>query len=208
MRTRVFLADDHTMLLDAYRKLLEDRYDVVGVAADGRELLANAPAARPDIIVLDIAMPFLNGLDAAVRLREMLPATRLIFVTMNEDPALGARALSVGASGYLLKTDAGTDLVKAIEAVEVGKTYVTPTLAGEVFALARAPGAARPKLTPRQREVVQLVAEGRPMKEIADILGVSARTVAFHKYAAMEALGAETTAELIRHAVREGLVPG
>ena len=210
MRPRVLLADDHTLLLEAFEKLLEPDYTVVGAVSDGRALLAVAAELKPDVIVLDIAMPLLNGLDAARQIKKTMPAIKLIFLTMNEDPNLATEAFRIGASGYLLKTSAASELSKAINEALCGRSYVTPQITqGMVESFIQRPGDDRdaPQLTPRQREVLQLLAEGRSMKEAAKILDVTPRTVAFHKYRMMKQLHLKTNADLIQFAIREGMVP-
>jgi DNA-binding NarL/FixJ family response regulator len=210
MRRRVLLADDHTLVLEAFEKLLEPDYTVVGAVSDGRALLAAAAELKPDVIVLDIAMPLLNGLDAARQLKKTMPAIKLIFLTMNEDPDLASEAFRIGASGYLLKTSAASELSKAIKEALCGRSYVTPVITqGMVESFIRQPGDDRnaPKLTSRQREVLQLLAEGRSMKEAAKILNVTPRTVAFHKYRMMEQLNLKNNADLIQFALREFIVP-
>jgi DNA-binding NarL/FixJ family response regulator len=210
MRRRVLLADDHTLLLEAFKKLLEPDYTVVGAVADGRALLAAAAQLKPDVIVLDIAMPLLNGLDAARQIKKAMPAIKLIFLTMNEDPNVANEAFRAGASGYLLKTSALSELSKAIKEALCGRSYVTPAITqGMVESFIRQPGDDRdaPKLTSRQREVLQLLAEGRSMKEAAKILSVAPRTVAFHKYRMMEQLNLKNNADLIQYALRECIVP-
>ncbi len=208
-RLRVLLADDHTLLLDAFKKLLEPECDVVGTVGDGRALLAAAEQLRPDVIILDIAMPLLNGLDAGRQLKKALPEVKLIFLTMHQDPALATEAFRAGASGYLLKTSAASELLKAIEDATNGRAYVTPLMTQDlVEALMSAPqerkSAGQP--TPRQREVLQLLAEGCSMKEAARILGVTPRTIAFHKYRIMEQFRLKSNAELIQFAIRQGVV--
>jgi len=206
---RVILADDHTILLEAFRKLLEPRCEVVATVSDGRALLQVAPSLNPDVIVVDVSMPLLNGLEAARQLRDRLPSAKLIFLTMNEDPDLAAEVMRFGASGYLLKSSAAEELFRAIQEALKGRTYLTPKIAkGVQDVFVRDPaGEKRGKtLTPRQREVVQLLAEGKSMKEAADILNVTPRTVAFHKYQAMEALRLKTTAELIQFAIKSRIV--
>jgi DNA-binding NarL/FixJ family response regulator len=208
-RPRVLLADDHTMLLDAFRRLLEPRCDIVGTACDGRALLELAASTQPDVIVLDIAMPRLNGMDACAQLRRKMPGVRLVFLTVNEDPDIAAEAIRLGASGYLLKNSASCELFTAIERALAGKTYVTSLVTKGVplgVFLRRTTRPAAEKLTVRQREVLQLLAEGLAMKEVADILQVSSRTVAFHKYTIMEHLGLKTSAELIQYALEHGLL--
>ena len=210
MLPRVLLADDHTLLLEAFEKLLEPDYTVVGAVSDGRALLAAAAELKPDVIVLDIAMPLLNGLDAARQIKKTMPAIKLIFLTMNEDPNVANQAFRAGASGYLLKTSAFSELSKAIKEALCGRSYVTPVITqGMVESFIRQPGDDRdaPKLTPRQREVLQLLAEGRSMKEAANILNIKPRTVAFHKYRMMEQLNLKNNADLIQFALRECIVP-
>ena len=207
-RIRVLLADDHTLLLDAFAKLLEPEFDVVGAVADGRSLLAAAEELKPDVVVLDIAMPLLNGLDAGRQLKKALPDVKLIFLTMNQDPAIAIEAFRAGASGYLLKTSAGSELIKAIEETTSGRSYVTPLITQDLLEAFMDPNETkRPAdLTPRQREVLQLLAEGRSMKEAARILGVTPRTVAFHKYRMMEKFRLKSNAELIQFAIRQGVI--
>ena len=208
-RPRVLLADDHRLLREAFAQLLEPGCDVVGAVADGRALLAAAHELRPDIVVLDIAMPLLNGLDAARQLKGLMPEVRLIFLTVSEDPDLAAEAFRAGASGYLLKNSAASELFKAIQEVSQGRSYVTPLATqGLVGSLIRDPGPARGtgQLSMRQREVLQLLAEGRTMKEIARILAITPRTVAFHKYRMMEDLGIKTSAELVQFAIKHHIV--
>jgi len=203
------LADDHRLLREAFAQLLERDCDVVGAVADGRALLAAAPELRPDIVVLDIAMPLLNGIDAARQLKGLMPEVRLIFLTVSEDPDLAAEAFRAGASGYLLKNSAASELFKAIQEVSQGRSYVTPLATqGLVGTLLCEPGPARAAgpLSARQREVLQLLAEGRTMKAIARILAITPRTVAFHKYRMMEELGIRTGAELVQYAIKHHIV--
>ncbi len=207
-RPRVLLADDHKLLLEAFQKLLEPDCEVVGSVTDGRALLAAASELEPDIIVLDISMPKLNGLDAGRQIKKMMPDVKLIFLTVNEDPDFVSEAFRVGASGYLLKRSAASELFQAIQNVCRGRAYVTPLVAqGMIDSFIEGPKRRRTsgKLTPRQREVLQLLAEGRSMKEAAAILDVTPRTVAFHKYRMMEELRIKTNAELIQFAVKQGL---
>jgi DNA-binding NarL/FixJ family response regulator len=206
---RVLLADDHALIRAAFASLLQPRFDVVGAVADGRALLQEAPRLRPDVIVADVSMPLLNGLDACQQLRPLLPATRWVFVTVNEDADLAREAFRLGASGYLLKHSAVEELFTALETVLRGGRHLTPLIAtGESLATFLA--TARPEhaddLTPRQRQVLQLLAEGRPMKEAAHILGVTERTIAFHKYEIMHRLNVKSTAVLVQHAIRLGLI--
>jgi DNA-binding NarL/FixJ family response regulator len=206
---RVILADDHKILLEAFRKLLETQYEVVATVSDGRALLTAAATLKPDVILLDIGMPLLNGLEAARQLKHKLPTVRLIFLTMQEDPELAVEAMRAGASGYLLKTSASSELLHAMQEALKGKTYVTPRISqGMEQSFIRDPrGRQKAKsLTPRQCEVVRLLAEGKSMKEIADVLHVTPRTVAFHKYKTMEELAVKSTAELIQFAIKNHIV--
>jgi DNA-binding NarL/FixJ family response regulator len=205
------LADDHVILLEAFRKLLEPVCHVVGAVTDGRALVDAALKLKPDIVVADINMPQLNGLDACEHLKTRLPQTKLIFLTVNEDQETAMDAIRRGASGYLLKKSAAIELFEAIQKVSHGRTYLTPFISRDPVAVFVAKAKSIKtvgSLTLRQREVLQLLAEGRSMKEAADVLKVTARTIAFHKYSMMEQLGLKTTAELIRHAADLGLVSG
>jgi DNA-binding NarL/FixJ family response regulator len=208
VRPRVLLADDHALLLGAFEKLLADDCDIVGQVSDGRALVAAADRLKPDIIVLDISMPLLNGLEAARQIKQTLRSVKLIFVTMNEDTDLAAEAFRAGASAYVLKQSATSELLAAIRQVMEGRSYVTPLITeGLVGSLMRPDGTAPShELTPRQREVLQLLAEGRSMKEVADLLDLTPRTVAFHKYRIMEQLKVKSTAELVQYAVKHHIV--
>lgn len=204
----VIIADDHTMIVEALRKLLEPRYQIIATVPDGRLLLETAPPLRPDIVVLDVGMPLLNGLAAGQRLKEILPRTKLIYLTMNQDGDVASEALRNGASGYLLKTSAASELLRAIDEALKGGSYVTPQierLLTESFIRSPKPELEK-KLTPRQAEILQLLAEGRLMKEVGAVLGLTARTVAFHKYRIMEIIGVKTNAELIQFAVKNHFV--
>ena len=206
---RIMLADDHTILVEAFRKLLEPHYEIVGTVADGRALLEMAPQLKPDVIVVDIGMPLMNGLEAGLRLKELMPAVKLIFLTMNEDPDLAVEAMRHGASGYLLKNSAASELIRAIQMALKAKPYVTPQIARgmqKAFINNPAPRGRAKTLTPRQREVVQLLAEGKSMKEVADVLHVTPRTVAFHKYRVMDELCLKTTADLIQFAIKSRIL--
>jgi DNA-binding NarL/FixJ family response regulator len=206
-RPRVLIADDHSIVADGLRSLIEKEYEVVGIVQDGRELLVAAPRCEPDVIVLDISMPLLNGLDAAERLSKLLPNAKLVFLTMKDDPNLAAAALKMGAVGYVLKNDATTELLKAISEVLHGKQYVTRRLRPENWAVreTRAKNVSK-ELTPRQQEVLQLIAEGRSMKEIAVILSVSEKTVEFHKYHIMETFNLKNNAEMVLFAVKRKVI--
>lgn len=206
---RVLLADDHRLLCEAFTQLLAPHCHIVGAVGDGRTLLAEAKRLLPDIVVLDIAMPLLNGLDAARQLRELMPAVKILFLTMNEDPDLAAEAFRIGASGYLLKNSATTELLQAIQDVARGHTCF-PTLKTSKQGDIPRPESALLKyeLSVRQREVLQLLAEGRSMKEVGRILKITPRTVAFHKYGMMKELKIETNAELVQYAIRHRIIPG
>jgi DNA-binding NarL/FixJ family response regulator len=207
-RARVLLADDHVLLLEAFQKLLADECDIVGMVSDGRALVAECARLKPDIVVVDVSMPLLNGIDAARQIKETVPDTRLIFLTMNEDPDLAAEAFRIGASAYLLKRSAASELLTAIREVVQSRSYVTPLITEGLMGtvLQRGGKVGTRPLTSRQREVVQLVAEGHSMKQVAGILNIAPRTVAFHKYRIMEQLNIKTTAELIQFAVKRHIV--
>jgi DNA-binding NarL/FixJ family response regulator len=204
----VLLADDHGLVLGALEALLARDCEVVGAVTDGRALIAAAARLQPDVIVLDIAMPLLNGLDAARQIKRMFPRMKLIFLTMNEDAELAALAFRAGASAHLLKHSAAIELLSAIREAMNGRSYVTPLVTeGLVTSLLREPDLpVGPELTPRQREVLQLLAEGHSMKQVADVLKVTPRTVAFHKYRMMAHLHIKSTAELIQFAIKQRLV--
>jgi DNA-binding NarL/FixJ family response regulator len=204
---RVLLADDHALLLGAFEKLLAGECEIVGQASDGRALVAAAEALKPDVIVLDIAMPLLNGLEAGRQIKRKLRDVKLVFLTMNEDPELAAEAFRSGASAYLLKRSAASELTTAIREVMNGRSYVTPLVTGGlVGSLLKVKDTGDTDLTSRQREVLQLLAEGHSMKEIASLLNLTPRTVAFHKYEMMKRLNVNSTAELIQYAVKRHIV--
>jgi DNA-binding NarL/FixJ family response regulator len=207
---RVILADDHTILLEALRKLLEPHCEIVGTVADGRTLLETASELKPDVIVADISMPLINGLNTRARLKKVLPRMKLIFLTMNEDPDLAAEALRCGASGYLSKTSAASELIRAIQLVLKGKSYVTPQIAkGMQQAFIHSPPGPKARaeaLTARQREVMQLLARGKSMREVASILNVTKKTVEYHKYHIMEVLNLITNADFIRFAIESRIL--
>jgi len=207
-RPRVLLADDHELLLGAFEKLLSPECEIVGQVTNGRALVESAEKLKPEVIVLDIAMPQLNGLEAGRKIKQSLREVKLVFLTMNEDSDLAAEAFRAGASGYLLKRSAASELPKAIREVMQGRSYVTPLVTeGLVDSLLRVEDhGASHELTARQREVLQLLAEGNSMKEVAAVLKLTPRTVAFHKYQMMEQLQIKSTAELIRYAVRHHIV--
>jgi DNA-binding NarL/FixJ family response regulator len=208
-RTRVILADDHKLVLDALKNLIEPEFEVVGAFGDGHALVEGAPELKPQVIVLDVGMPTMNGISAGQRLKQLMPNIKLIYLTMNHDPDLAAEAFRLGAKGYLLKSSAGSELVDAIRAVIRGGSYVTPLMTEDVlgsFVNHFKNLKSTNHLTLRQKEVLQLLAEGHSMKEAAYILNVSPRTVAFHKYTMMEHLRIKTSAELVQYALNTQLL--
>jgi DNA-binding NarL/FixJ family response regulator len=208
---RAILADDHNLVAEALRELVALHFDVVATVADGHALVASAIALRPDVIVVDVAMPLLNGLEACRQLKQKIPGIKFVFLTMNEDPELAVEAMASGASGYVLKKSAAPELLQAMQSAIRGKSYVTPQIARAMQqSFIRNPqGTSHPKsLTTRQREVVQLLAEGKSMKETAYVLKVTPRTVAFHKYRIMEDLGFKTNADLIQFAIKSRIIVG
>jgi DNA-binding NarL/FixJ family response regulator len=208
-RPRVLLADDHQMLADALKGVVEPRCEVVGIVSDGRALLEAAGRLQPDIVVLDIGMPQLNGLDAGRQLKHALPNVKLIFMTMLVDPYLVGEAFRAGASAFLLKEAAASELTQAIDQVLKSGTYVTPRAADGLTNISLRDPKDRehaPEPTPRQREVIQLLAEGRSMKEVAYELKITTRTVAGHKYAVMELLHLKTNADLVQYAIEHGII--
>ena len=204
-RPTVLLIDDHTLVLDAFKKLLEPEFEVVGTASDSQSALALAQDLKPEIIVLDIGMPNLNGLQAGPELKKRLPRTKLIVLTMNEDSEIARESLQSWASGFLLKKSAATELVKAIREALRGRSYVTPLTERQLQEqFIRNPEFDhRRSLTPRQREVLRLLAEGKTMRETADALHVTPRTIAFHKYKIMEEFGLKNNSDLVKLALRE-----
>ena len=208
-RTRVILADDHKLILDALTNLIEPEFQVVGTFGDGHALVEGAPELKPHVIVLDVGMPTMNGISAGQRLKQSMPNVKLIYLTMNQDPDLAAEAFRLGAKGYLLKSSAGSELVDALRTVFRGGSYVTPLMTEDVlgsFVNHFNNLKSTSHLTLRQKEVLQLLAEGRSMKEAAYILNVSPRTVAFHKYTMMEHLHIKTSAELVQYAFNTQLL--
>jgi DNA-binding NarL/FixJ family response regulator len=208
-RLRILLADDHTMVSAGFQKLLEPDYEVVGTVEDGHALLKAAVELKPDLVILDVGMPLLNGLDAGRRLKTMMPAVKLVYLTMNSDPDFAKEALEIGASAYLLKNSLPSELLRAVHDVVRGVSYITPQITQALDeAFIRDPRkASRPKqLTSRQREILQLLAEGRSMKEIAHILHITHRTVRFHKSQILEELGIHSNMELLQYAIKHGMV--
>jgi DNA-binding NarL/FixJ family response regulator len=206
-RARLLIADDHAIFAEALRVLLEKTFVVAGVVSDGRAMVAEAARLQPDVIVVDIGMPFLNGLDAARRVREQAPNIKFIFLTMQDDPNLAAAALELGPIAFVLKHSGAQELLKAIDHVLQDKSYLTPSLRAEDWVATKARARQFSKdLTPRQREVVQLFAEGRSIKEIAWRLELSEKTVEFHKHRIMESFNLKSNAELVLFALKHGLI--
>jgi DNA-binding NarL/FixJ family response regulator len=207
---RILIADDHTLVAEACKKLLEPEYDVVGTVSDGRALVRAAAELKPHLIIVDVAMPILNGLDAGQQVKEFLPAVKLVYLTMNHDADLAAEAFRRGASGYLLKTCAASELAIAVREVLRNKSYLSPMIAKDTvdFLLRQDKKLIdeQERLTERQREVLQLLAEGKCMKEVAGVLNITTRTVAFHKYRIMEVLNAKSSAELVSYAIRNHMI--
>ena len=207
-KARILLADDHTLVAEAFKRLLEPEFEVVGTVGDGRALLRAAGELKPDLVLVDLNMPLLNGLDASEQLKQTLPRIKIIVLTMNEDPEIAAETMEKWASGYLLKKSAGSELLKAVRDVLRGGRYIAPALQEAVAEMASRD--ARPDstrgLTARQREVLQLLAEGHTMKEAAAILNVATRTIAFHKYRIMQDFGLENNSDLVRFAMKQGLI--
>jgi DNA-binding NarL/FixJ family response regulator len=209
-KPRVLLVDDHQIVAEGMRSLLEPEFEQVGIVTDGREALAAVEALRPDVVVLDIAMPTLNGIEVARQLRAAGSPVKVVFLTMQRDAAYAAQAMEVGAAGFVLKHDAASELVTAIRQALLGRIYVTPSIATDIlkaFTEEHGQTTTFEKLTSRQQEVLRLVAQGQSAKEIARHLHISVRTAEFHKARLMEVLGAESTAQLIQYANRHGLTP-
>jgi DNA-binding NarL/FixJ family response regulator len=209
-RSRVLIADDHNLIAELCKHLLETEFDVIGVVSDGRALVRAAGELKPDVIVLDIAMPILNGLDAGRQIKKMLPAIKLVYLTMTPDADVAAEAFTRGASGYLLKTCASSEIVLAVRQALQGKTYLPRAMSRDAIDSLRWQHKGLidqdERLSDRQREVLQLLAEGKVMKEIGGILNMATRTVAYHKYRIMDILGARSNSDLVRYAVRNKMV--
>lgn len=209
-RPRILVADDHTLVAELCKKLLEPEFEVVGIVCDGPALIRAAVELKPDVILVDIVMPVLNGLDAAQKVKQMLPSVKIIFLTMNNDPQLTAEAFRRGASGYILKTSAATEVSLCVRQVLRGNSYLSSNISKHAVDLSRWEQKEftdeRQRLTARQREVLQLLAEGKVMKEVGDKLNMTPRTVAFHKYRIMEVLNAKSSADLVKYAVRNHMV--
>jgi len=204
-KTRVVIAEDHTLMAEGLRKLLECEFESVQTVANGRQLLDIVAAWKPDIVLLDIGMPLLNGIEATRRLSKISPSTKVVMVTAHNEPQYVVEAFRAGATGFVLKRCAVSELVNAIRQVLDGHTYVTPLVAERAVEAARVTAKPGPALTSRQREVLQLVAEGCTAKEIANVLKLSVKTAVFHKMAIMDKLGLRTTAELTRYALEQGI---
>jgi DNA-binding NarL/FixJ family response regulator len=208
-RARLLIADDHTLLAEACKNLLEPEFEVVGIVDNGRTLLRMASEMKPEVVILDIAMPQLNGLDAGDQIKHLLPRTKLVYLTVNMSPEVAAEAFRRGASGYVVKTSAAAELITAIRRALKSESYLSPLITKETvdFLLrSRHPYVEEKRITRRQSEILQLLAEGKSMKEIADVLDVKPGTVAFHKYRIMETLGLKTNAELIQYAIKHHLI--
>ena len=209
-KPRVLLADDHKIVLEGLRSLLQSEFEIVGEVEDGRTLVSEAERLRPDLVVADISMPNLNGIDAARRIKKIDKRIRIVFLTMHADVTYAAGAFEAGASGFVLKHSAPQELVLAMREAMKGQTYVTPMIAGDLIGAfqsgASLKGELKAALSPRQREVLQLIAEGKSIKEIAAILRISTRTAEFHKYRIMEQLNIKTNAELVHYAVKHGII--
>jgi DNA-binding NarL/FixJ family response regulator len=206
-RLQLLIADDHVIVADGLRLVLEKHYNIVGSVVDGRALITEALRLKPDVIVVDIGMPLLNGLDAAKRVREQLPKVKLVFLTMQDNPNLAAATLELGSAAFVLKQSAGSELLKAIDQVMHGKCYVTPKLRPEDWVVQKTRARQYSKqLTSRQRDIVQMCAEGRPIKQIAGHLNLSEKTVEFHKHHIMESFNLKSNADLVLLALKEGLI--
>lgn len=209
-KPRVLLADDHLLVLEGFRRILEGQYELVGAVEDGRALLDAAEKLQPDIVILDVSMPLLNGIDAAAQLKKICPSTKIIIVTMHADREYIRSAFEAGASAYVLKRSAVDELDQAIRAAVAGHSYITPLITKDMLSVflstASDTSSETQRLTTRQREVLQLLAEGRTAKEIANILNISSRTVEFHKSQILTQLKLQTTADLIKYALTHGIV--
>ena len=209
-KPRVLLADDHKIVIEGLKSLLRDEFEIVGSVEDGRALVEQASTLYPDVIVADISMPQLNGIEAARQIKKIDKNIKIVFLTMHQDATYAANAFEAGASGFVLKHSASSELIRAIHEAIKGRTYVTPLIAGDLIHNYQEGGSPEKnlfkKISPRQREVLQLLAEGKSAKEIASILNISTRTVEFHKYRMMEQLNIKTSAELVRYAIKHGII--
>ncbi len=209
-KPRVLLADDHKIVIEGLKSILEDEFDIVGSVEDGRALVEQSATRHPDVVVADISMPRLNGIEAARQIKKIDKNIKIVFLTMHPDAAYAADAFEAGALGFVLKHSASSELIRAIHEATNGRTYVSPLIAGELICNYQKGGAPEKnlskKLSPRQREILQLLAEGKTAKEIASILNISTRTVEFHKYKMMEQLEIKTSAELVHYAMKHGII--
>jgi DNA-binding NarL/FixJ family response regulator len=209
-RSKILIADDHGMVIDGLRALLEPEYEVAGAVNDGRSVLPEAQRLKPDIVIIDISMPLLNGLDCTRQLRDAGCAAKILILTMHPDATMAQEALSAGASGYLLKSSPGSELKAALREVLLGRTYLSPAVTRDLLEVMGRMTSIREDvwahLTPRQREVLQLLAEGKSHKEIASILNIAVKTAEYHKYAILGTLGLKTNAELVQYAIRHGII--
>jgi DNA-binding NarL/FixJ family response regulator len=209
-RTRLLLADDHSLVAEACKRLLEPEFEVVGIVNDGRALIRMAAELKPDVLIVDVAMPLLNGLDAGEQVKRAMPRAKLVYLSMNVNPEVAAEAFRRGASGYLPKNAAASELITAVREVLKGKCYLSPLITKETVGFllrTKNSGEAPQGITRRQREVLQLLAEGLSMKEVGHVLKLKPGTVAFHKYRMMATLGIKTNAELLHYAIKEHLIP-
>jgi DNA-binding NarL/FixJ family response regulator len=209
-RARLLIADDHTLLAEACKDLLEPEFDVVDIVSNGRDLIQRALELKPDVAVVDVAMPQLNGLDAGEQIKQLIPSIKLVFLTMNLEPEVAAEALRRGAAGYVVKHSGAEELVTAIRRVLKGETYLSPLITKDTVRFLLKSGERyeeEKRITARQKEVLQLLAEGMSMKQIANVLHLRPGTVAFHKYRIMETLGLRTNAELLQYAIKHHMIP-
>lgn len=209
-KPRVLLADDHKIVIEGLKSLLQDEFEILGHVEDGRALVEQASALHPDVIVADISMPLLNGIEAARQIKKIDENIKIVFLTMHPDATYAANAFEVGASGFVLKHSASSELIRAINEAIKGRTFVTPLIAGDLIHIYQSGEPPEKdlfkKISPRQREVLQLLAEGKTAKEIASILNISTRTVEFHKYKMMEQHKISTSAELVHYAIKHGII--
>ena len=205
-KKRILLADDHKIITESLKNILEPTYEVVGMVEDGHMLVREAARLLPDVIIVDISMPKLNGIEAVRQIKKEGIGSKVIFLTMHPDVTYASNALDAGASGYVLKHSAHSELLQAVEKVLLGKMFITEKIAEELENVTHTRRDPIRKLTPRQREVLQLLAEGKSAKEVADILCISPRTVEFHKYRIMEELGMSSSAELVQYSIKQGII--
>ena len=206
---RILIADDHQLLADACKSLLEPEFQVVGVVTDGRRLITAALELKPDIVIVDIYMPHLNGLDSGEQVKQKMPGVKLVFLTMTMAADVAAEAFRRGASAYVLKHSAGDELLLAMRKVDQGASYLSPLIAKETvtYLLNQGETFSEKHITKRQSEILQLLAEGMSMKEVANVIDIKPGTVAFHKYRMMETLNVKTNAELLEYAIKRHMTP-